>query len=156
MSSKKKKSPATDKSPPAKQLTLDTVLKVLGALVGVASLTFGIYQYRTRFRSDERRQQQERIASQYKLKQDLYAKAMKSATDFAGASTAAEADTAKKDFWGLYWGQRRGRKRGRESRHANLRWRDQNVGRKERPVGFHTTVRHRILSRRVRQTKRQD
>jgi hypothetical protein len=42
---------------------------------------------------------------QYKTKQDLYTKAMDSASAFANASTQAEADTVRKQFWEPYYGK---------------------------------------------------
>jgi hypothetical protein len=91
---KRNKKAAAESAAPGKLMSLDTGVKLLAAVVGVATLGFGIYQYRTRFQGE-----------QYRTKQDLYARAMKSTTDFANASSQSEADEAKKAFWGLYYGQ---------------------------------------------------
>ena len=81
-----------------KQFNWDLTLKVIAAVVSVATLGFGIYQYVVKPRRDNA----EKVRSQ---KVDLYNQAMAHAAAFANASTQAEADAAKKEFWQLYDGK---------------------------------------------------
>jgi hypothetical protein len=76
----------------------DLTLKILAAVISVATLGFGVYQFavKPRFEAEaERRRSKER----------LYNEAMKYAAAFANASTQDEADAARKEFWNLYIGQ---------------------------------------------------
>jgi hypothetical protein len=93
------KPPDEPKEKPAgKPFNWDLTLKIAAAIVSVATLGFGVYQYVVKPKRDA-------ADIQYKTKQDLYTKAMDSASAFANASTQAEADTARKQFWELYYGK---------------------------------------------------
>jgi hypothetical protein len=87
-----------EKPAAAKQFNWDLTLKIITAIVGLATLGFGIYQYVVKPKRDA-------ADILYKTKQDLYTKAMDSASALANASTQAEADTARKQFWELYYGK---------------------------------------------------
>ena len=76
----------------------DLALKLVAAIVSVATLGFGIYQY-------VGKQGRDKDDLLYKNKQELYTKAMDSASAFANASTQGDADTARKQFWELYYGK---------------------------------------------------
>ena len=76
----------------------DLTLKLVAAIVSVATLGFGIYQY-------VGKQGRDKDDLLYKSKQELYTKAMDSASAFANASTQGDADAARKQFWELYYGK---------------------------------------------------
>ena len=82
----------------APKINWDLTLKILAAVISAATLGFGIYQYVVKPKRDA-------AEILYKAKQDLYNKAMESTAAFANASTQAEADTSKKQFWDLYYGK---------------------------------------------------
>ena len=82
----------------APKFNWDLTLKIVAAVISAATLGFGIYQYVVKPKRDA-------AETLYKAKQDLYNKAMESTSAFANASTQAEADTARKQFWDLYYGK---------------------------------------------------
>jgi hypothetical protein len=89
-----------DSTKPAtgKRINWDLTLKIVAAIISAATLGFGIYQYVVKPRRDAGE-------SLYKAKQELYNKAMESTSAFANATTQADADTARKQFWELYYGK---------------------------------------------------
>ena len=89
---------SAEKPTPNKQIDWNLGVKLIAALVGAATLAFGIYQYQTK----PKRENEQELNSR---KKDLYFKAMDSAAAFARATTQAEADEARKQFWQLYYGQ---------------------------------------------------
>ena len=93
-----KEKPVPNEKPTAKQFNWDLTLKVIAAIVSVATLGFGIYQYVVKPKRDA-------AETQYKTKQDLYNQAMQSTSAFARASTQAEAKAARDQFWDLYNGK---------------------------------------------------
>lgn len=86
------------KSAAGKRINWDLTLKIVGAIVGIATLGFGMYQFVVKPKRD-------REVVIYNNKQELYNKAMESTSAFASASTQAEADQARKQFWELYYGK---------------------------------------------------
>ena len=92
------KPPDDLKSAAGKLFNWDLTLKVVAAIVSAATLGFGIYQYVVKPKRDA-------ADILYKTKQDLYTKAMDSASALANASTQADVDTARKQFWELYYGK---------------------------------------------------
>ncbi len=80
----------------------DILFKAVPGLVALASLVFGVYQYR----ANSNRAEQDRVkeaAQELRDKQvDLYLKASAVASEFAQESEAVTAEQKKKEFWGLF------------------------------------------------------
>ena len=81
-------------APPASGFNWDMLLKVVGALVAVAGVVFGAYQY-------SQRKEETREARKYQH----YIKATGVAAGFAQASTKQEAEEKRKQFWEIYYGE---------------------------------------------------
>lgn len=81
-----------------KRLNWDVLVKVAAVAVSAATLGFGVYQYVVKPRQEAR-------ADVYNRKKELYNQAMDSTSRFASATTQAEAEAARKQFWELYNGR---------------------------------------------------
>ncbi|HUR98394.1 MAG TPA: hypothetical protein VMZ26_10055 [Pyrinomonadaceae bacterium] len=79
---------------PSAGFNWDLLLKVVGALVGVAGVVFGIYQYNAR--KDETKEAR---------KYQQYIKATGIAAGFAQATTKQEALEKRRQFWEVYNGE---------------------------------------------------
>jgi hypothetical protein len=78
--------------------SLDSTLKVVGALVALAGLIFGIYQYI----NYERREARVELNKQRRA---LYEKATNIASRFAVSETQQEAEDLDRQFWTMYNGE---------------------------------------------------
>jgi len=72
----------------------DLILKIVGSLVAIAGVLFGVYQY-------NQRKEETKNARQY----EHYIKATSVAAGFAQASTKKEAEEKSKQFWEIYYGE---------------------------------------------------
>jgi hypothetical protein len=98
MAKKAAKKTSPDPAPSGSGFSLDLVLKIVGSLVAVAGLVFGVYQYR--------QQKDDKVVSQKtEQKSQYYSKATSIAAGFAQASTKPEAEDKRKQFWELYYGE---------------------------------------------------
>ena len=79
----------------------DLAFKIIGAVVAVGGLVFGIYQ----FQSQRDKGDSEKETMLRRQKVELYNKAAEVAASFPQASDPKEADEKKKQFWSLYYGQ---------------------------------------------------
>jgi hypothetical protein len=95
----------TEPAPLGSGISLDTVLKIVGSLVAVAGLVFGIYQYRQQRENAERQKHEQESAQKNQQKEKYYDKAALVASEFARASTKQEAEDKSKQFWTLYYGE---------------------------------------------------
>jgi hypothetical protein len=94
-----------DPALPASRISLDVVLKVVGSLVAVAGLAFGVYQYQQQKETSRKQKEEQETAQKNQQKAVYYAKAASLAAGFAQASTKAEAEDKGKQFWALYYGE---------------------------------------------------
>lgn len=78
---------------PASNFNWDLMLKVVGALVAIAGVAFGVYQYT-----------QKKTETNDARKYEQYTKATQVAASFAKASTKQEALDLSKQFWTIYNG----------------------------------------------------
>lgn len=87
----------------------DMALKVVGSIVAVAGLLFGVYQYQAgredKVAAEKAQREQQAAAEKAQKKSQYYAKATSLAAGFAQATTKAEADEKRKQFWELYLGE---------------------------------------------------
>jgi hypothetical protein len=95
---KKKEKAPPQVEPTDKRFNWDLVAKVAAVIISAATLGFGIYQFVVKPRQEAR-------AKTYESKRELYNQAMDSTSRFAIATTQAEADVARKQFWELYNGR---------------------------------------------------
>jgi hypothetical protein len=86
-------------------ISLDTVLKVVGSLVAVAGLAFGVYQYQQQKENAQKQKLDQEASERAQQKSVYYAKATSIAAGFAQASTKIEAEEKAKQFWALYYGE---------------------------------------------------
>ena len=89
-----KKAARTVEPSPSAGFNWDLLLKGVGALVAIAGVVFGVYQY-------NQRKDETRDARKYQH----YIKATSVAAGFAQASTKPEAEEKRKQFWEIYYGE---------------------------------------------------
>ena len=78
-------------------VSLDLILKVVGTLLALAGLAFGMYQYV----NYERREARVELNKQ---RRTLYEKATNVTSQFAGAETQQQAEELDRQFWSMYNG----------------------------------------------------
>jgi hypothetical protein len=79
----------------------DLIFKIIGAVVAVGGLVFGIYQFQSQ--KDNGNSEKEKMLREQKV--ELYRKATEIAASFPQASDPKEAEAKKKEFWSIYYGQ---------------------------------------------------
>ena len=105
MAKKSAKTTSTEPAPSGSGISLDTVLKVVGSLVAVAGLAFGVYQYQQQKENSAKQKEEQAAAERTQQRSQYYAKATNIAAGFAQASTKQEAEEKAKEFWALYYGE---------------------------------------------------
>ena len=105
MPKKPSNAPPPEPAPSGSAISLDSALKIVGSLVAVAGLVFGVYQYRQQRDNADRQKQEQEAAQRNQQKEKYYDRAALVASEFARASTKQEAEDKSKQFWTLYYGE---------------------------------------------------
>jgi hypothetical protein len=83
----------------------DLMLKVVGALVAIAGVVFGVYQYKQKQEETNNQLLQKEKETREARKYEQYTKAAAIAAGFAQASTKQAAEEKRRQFWEIYNGE---------------------------------------------------
>jgi hypothetical protein len=99
-----KKAKTIDQIPSA-GFNWDLMLKVVGTLVAVAGVVFGVYQYKQKQEETNNQIAQKKQEATEARKYQQYMKAAGIAAGFAQASTKQDAQEKRREFWEIYHGE---------------------------------------------------